>query len=277
MSILKNVVIGGTVYNCEKYIDNIMKNIQSLKELFKTIRIIISIDEGNDKSFEKLLEWKRKSDYFELHILYGYKSSNIRTENLANARNKILTKARELYLIEKYSYFIMMDCDDVCNTPIDISVLKNVLSKSDMWDAVSFPNLGFYYDTWALSYDRFILSYLHSEIPEITLAQIKKDIGYKLSVDEWVPVYSAFGGFAIHKSWFIFLDYDWKFSKNLELIPKHLLLDQKLPEKYNEEDCEHRNFYFKAVFKHGARIYIYSKNIFSYRDSYKFPPQILFI
>ena len=66
----------------------------------------------------------------------------------------------ELVMVEKPTYFIMMDCDNVCCFPINIDTIKYYLSLNT-WDALSFNRKGLphgfeNYDIWALQFEPFI-------------------------------------------------------------------------------------------------------------------------
>lgn len=270
--LFKEVVIAGIMYNCEQYVDKILENMLKIGNCFSWFKIIIVADAGTDKTFELLDKWQTKLPD-KLIVIKGKKTSKYRTENISIARNKVLEKARELESQRPFDYFIVMDCDDVCSTEMNLDVLKDVVAKSETWDCVSFPmsTTDKYYDIWALSIPPFLISYLHFENEVEAHKALHKYILEKLKNcgDEWIPVSSAFGGFAIYKKWFIHLKYDWRISENLKLLSSKEIKDNLAamkmsmdPTLFHGMDCEHRFFHFTALYKHNARMFIYPKNLF---------------
>jgi hypothetical protein len=61
--------------------------------------------------------------------------TNIRTQNICNARNKLLNYLNNLDY--KIDYFIMMDFDDVSSKKINIEVLSDCLKDNNIWVATS--------------------------------------------------------------------------------------------------------------------------------------------
>lgn len=259
------IAIGACVYNCQPYINAVFLNVEKIINLFRNYYIVIVIDIGNDNSLELLKKWQIKLK--NLKILKGKKSSDVRTENLSIARNKILN---EFSLLQNFNEFIMMDFDNVCSKPINIDVFKETMKNKDKWDAISF-NKSDYYDIWALSYDPFYMSCFHWK--KINVDKIKKhfmNIINNISKDSLYPCLSAFNGFAIYKS-NIFLQskYDFKFYENKKFLTNEMIekniqaMDSKLKENHwNGMDCEHRFFHFYAKYKLNAKIFISPKILF---------------
>ncbi len=85
-----NCIIAGCVKNCEKYIDLVFNNISEIKSLFNkngAIQIIIAYDNSTDDTLFKLEKYKK---IYNIDILINNEPlSNIRTINIANARNKL--------------------------------------------------------------------------------------------------------------------------------------------------------------------------------------------
>jgi len=265
----KHIVIGGTIYNCEQYIDALFKNIQQIGKLFEQCSVVIAIDRGTDQSLEKLKQWQKKwtNIKFQLFILEGEQTGSRRTERLANARNRILVKLRELYTYQPFNHFIIMDCDDVCSQPIRLEGLKNVFEKQQDWDAVSSKS---YYDYWALSIQPFMLSCWHFKEPHKIIEQMRKSLTQKIdqSKGQWIPCYSAFNGLAIYKQSFLKYHYHWNVKDIVQFIPQELYTmniqqaESEFDINRQEDDCEHRYFHFSAVFKDKARIFIVPERIF---------------
>ncbi len=263
------IAIGGVVYNCAPYLDAVFENIVQILGMYRDYDIVIGIDEGTDNSLEILRKWQQRLP--RLHILEGKKTSTLRTENLAIARNRVLDKLRELYPRTFFSHFIIMDCDDVCATPIRLDILQDVLRAERQWDAVSFPCKNSYYDIWALSVKPFMISFLHFPDEHRANSTMRVDIHQRLQKGDWIPCHSAFGGFAIYRVDFLNYHYDWQLHKNLafltldEIAANEQAMDQEIAMK-NNMDCEHRYFHFQAVFEGKARMYIYPYNLFDFED-----------
>jgi glycosyltransferase involved in cell wall biosynthesis len=240
--------------------------------LFRNHVIVIAIDKGTDQSLQILEEWENRLP--NVHILVDEKRSARRTENLALARNRILRKIRELRRMssDPMPYMIMMDCDDVCSTPIRLPVLIDALQHESEWDTVSFPSLNSYYDIWALSMKPLLLSYLHFEDPHLSNRKIRIFMHEQLQNKRWIPCLSAFGGFALYRtSIYLECEYDWRLDRNLAFLDASDIQrnEEAIGCKFvgydsNDEDCEHRYFHFNAVFKKGARSFIHPHNLFGF-------------
>lgn len=258
--------IGGCAKNCAKYIEKVFENIKQIETLFDEIHIIIAYDESKDNTLELLETQNQNFNNFDL-IINTKPLTNIRTENISNARNLVLDKIKELYTPE-WKYFIMIDCDDVCTFPMNLDVLKSNLTKST-WDALSF-NREYYYDTWALSYDPYIFSCWNwpngNQVVEQMTSTLQKKLS-KLKSDELFPCYSAFNGFGVYRtSKFLNCVYDWKTPVNLiskEQLDKNIKAVGTNPFiRPNNDDCEHRSFHLQAITKNKANIMISPEYLF---------------
>lgn len=278
--------ICGCVYNCGKYLPDVFENIKQLASLFDDFRIIISYDKSDDDSLLLLKKYKNEdwvndnSPDIKINKLIIIENpsellTQIRTQNISNARNSILSFIRNNDF--KSNTMIMMDMDDVCSTPIKTSIVKDSLERDD-WDCISF-NRSDYYDIWALSIDSYISSCWHWDFPTKIVDIMKLYIINLLdnieNKNELIECYSAFNGFAIYRlDKFINCCYEWKNQKNIEFIGQEKLLsnyttlksfiDEPIayyPERFNGSDCEHRFFHMEAIRKNGARIRISPQHI----------------
>jgi hypothetical protein len=252
-------------------------------ELFADFRIIIAFDKSDDKSLVKLVQHKHElGDKMDIIINRNH-LSNIRTENISNARNSIMRNIRDKinsgYSIEEWKYFIMMDMDDVCSHCMDLDVFKRAMINSEKWDSVSFNRIG-YYDLWALSIDSFVYSCWGWHNPFEVVEIMREYIVNKLdqsSPDDFIECRSAFNGFAIYKTdKFIDCDYDWRIPKKYmnreEIKENQRILGKRgsfspLDKQTDEPDCEHRSFHMMATAKNGARIRITPEKLF-YPEEY---------
>ena len=258
--------ICGTVKNCGKYLEKVLKNIETIGSLFSSFKIIISYDISTDNSLEMLQQYRiLNPDLIFLHInteqLHEY-----RVYNIAKARNKCLDIIREQF--PTFEYFIMMDCDDVCSNIRDLEPLKYYLNnKIDLWDSISF-NKDPYYDLWALSKYPYSFSCWHFKDYK-GWGKYIENILANTPLKTLVSCLSAFNGFAIYKTnKFINCYYDPK--PRLDLLPRHLLKKNEeiagpiwLKGKASLIDCEHRSFHLMAINKNNARNFIAPEIIFN--------------
>lgn len=258
-----NCCICGAVKNCEEYLPDVFKNIEKIQTLFDNVDIILFYDKSTDDTFNILKTYQNK--YNNLYIFVNSKEiSKFRTIRLAYARNfciKFIFSS-----IKNYKYFIMMDFDNVCSSPININVLNKYLNRSD-WDCLTF-NKPDYYDIWALSKYPYLISFFHfRKNPHDKIKNYINDLLFKLENNELLQCLSAFNGFGIYrKDKFINCSYNGKF--NLNLFPKHLIKINK--DIVNSdldfsliEDCEHRNFHVEAIIKNNANICITKDILFN--------------
>ena len=277
----KKVFICGTTRNSEQYVDAVFRTIQQIQTLFLDSHIIISFDQSSDKTLLKLAQHKRiYGDKMDI-CLNRNPLSTRRTENIANARNRILEKMRELMAKsgsaaeDPVPYFIMLDTDDVSATEPDLDVIRRAIERSTEWDAISFNRPG-YYDIWALSIKPYIYSCWGWQDAQsaviITRNYIVKRLN-ELAPGQLLECQSAFGGFAIYKTDpFLKCAYDWRMPKQYMLTEdikkNHKALgycDSRSPldQKTDEPDCEHRAFHMEAIAKYGARVRISPECVFN--------------
>lgn len=254
--------ICGTVKNCAPYLNNVLKNIESIGNIFYDYRIIIVYDNSEDNSLDILQNYKSNNDKFILHI-QTEPQTMYRTHNIARARNKCLNIIRNNFI--DYEYFIMIDCDDICSKPVKIEYILYYLTINTEWDSLSF-NKEPYYDTWALSKYPYVFSNMHFTNYERYRTFIEKIIR-QTPKRTLIPCLSAFNGFAIYRT-NKFINYFYDPKPRLDLIPKHLIEkniqlcgEMYLKGKAAIVDCEHRSFHLMAV-NDGARIRIAPEVVF---------------
>jgi len=272
----RNIYICGCVRNCEQYLSKVFENIRKIIELVDDYKIIIAYDESQDRTYEALISLK--TSFPKLEIIRNYKPlSKYRTENISNARNSIINYIKNDNN-PQYEYFIMMDFDDVSSGKMNIDILKEYLFNDKyQWDALSF-NRKQYYDIWALSIDKYVLSCWHwdnnpniqfgsREVPLIMYNYITNKLS-NMNKDKLLDCHSAFNGFAIYKkNKFMDSKYEFDIYENLQQIPKHLILEnmEVLNRNYYIhfiEDCEHRYFHYHSILQHNAKIRISPQILF---------------
>ena len=271
-----NCVFCGTVKNCGRFLNLVFENIEKLGSLFDDYAIVVYCDKSNDNSHELLMEYGKNNP----RLMFYYNPtpvSKYRTHRLAHARNECI----KLVYTKFYSfpYFVMMDFDDVCSSPVNVGVLEKYLHE-DTWDALSF-NKSPYYDIWALSIQPFVVSFRHLEkinpkerphSDEHKKIEMQNHVTKILAEsNNLVPCVSAFNGFAIYRTFkFVNCCYDGRLR--LDLLPRpYLEFTLKITKckfKFGKdectpwEDCEHRSFHIMAKNKNQARIMIAPEILF---------------
>lgn len=254
-------VICGCVKNCEKYLKDVFTNIRKIQTLFKTTKIILSFDMSTDYTLKVLCELKKE---FDIEIIINKEPlSAIRTVNIEKARNKLLNVIYEKY--SDYTYFIMIDMDDVSSKPICINSLIDGMNKKDEWDGLFFNNMN-YYDYWALSFDDFIYSCWHVDNPKKVINLMNRKFKKMIKNTELLECSSAFGGFGIYKiQSFINCKYNSMIDMTLFQNYDFKAIEDKYSIKYkvgNINDCEHRYFHMNAIRTNNARLRISNKCLF---------------
>jgi hypothetical protein len=261
------------VFNSEFGLPYVLKTVKVLEKEFKEIRVLFFYEHSSDKSLSIINNFIiQNPSIVELYI-NNNKKSVIRTENIAFARNGMIHTIKSDY--SDYEYFIMMDTNHYsCVGNIHIETLKEVFlpTKIDQWDSVSFDREDGYYDHWALSYGNFPYSFFHFENWKVAVAKLREEFGpflenrKKNNPEDFIPVYSAFNGFAIYKT-NKFLNCTYSADIDITLFDAPLLYKQI--EKtgcriihHFKEDCEHRHFHFESIKKNNSKIMIYPKSIF---------------
>ena len=263
--------ICGCAKDVGSYLDDVFNNIGFIGELFDDFHIIIYYDESDDNTLVKLNEYY---EYYQskMTVLIGEDPlTNVRTQNIANARNGILTKIKE-FNNDDFQYFIMMDMDEVCSCKFNKHALDTYLQYERTnnplsWDALSFNRI-MYYDLWALSIDPYGFSCNHYEnthkVKNQMIHFLKEELGkvvLKNPNTGLLPCISAFNGFAIYrKNKFVDIKYEWNIHKTLVIYPRekidamsHAVFQQPIS---RHDDCEHRYFHIRASQLNKARICI---------------------
>lgn len=274
-----NCCICGTVKNCGKYLNKVLENMKRIGSIFDDYQIVIYYDNSNDNTLEILKKFQEKNPKMFFYVNRNL-ASPFRTHNLAIARNFCLNYVRQN--IQKFPFFIMMDCDDVNCKEINIDILKKYL-HIDTWDGLSFNTNPKYYDIWALSIYPFCFSYNHFnnnvKYYDIIQNYIDKLLTKAKSENKLVECISSFNGFSLYRtSKFLNTYYDGRVR--LDIIPKvnleahknitksklvfkqYFKPDGKVNVDGRYEDCEHRAFHIQARQNSGAKIMISPEILF---------------
>jgi hypothetical protein len=237
--------------------------------LFPETHIVFFYDVSQDNTLAILQEYQQQKK-LKITILINPTTarSRSRTVNIARARNGILKVALE----EHCDLLAMMDLNEyACVGDLLPETLQAVFTPEllPQWDAISFHREAGYYDYWALSFSRFIYSFMHYPAHCDVVTKMRDVFPrvlhfYKEQKKALIPVYSAFNGFSLYKLK-QFKDCVYSADIDLALFPQQELrhaLRWGTPISSKHNDCEHRHFHLQAIQKHGARIRIYPYSLF---------------
>jgi hypothetical protein len=234
-----NVIFAGTARDVEKYIGTALKYIDICGKKFNDYSVIIYENDSKDSTRE-ILETNKKSNYH--YIFEDNIKEPIRTIRLANGRNKILEKVREINKDDYYNYLVLLDLDDINESGLFVHSIESCFIY-DGWSVLTGNQTGEYYDLWALrkkddmEYDCWLKVKQHPGDPNAEKKYVRsKHKNYP--VGEPLEVDSAFGGVAIY---------------HLPSVPNHC----KYFGSYSNghEKCEHIDFH-RCIKDNGGSIYI---------------------
>ena len=196
-----NVIFGGTVRDSEKYIKENLDNIEKCGKLFNSFKVVIYENDSKDNT-RKLLNDNKKDNY--IYLFEDNITEPLRTVRLANGRNKVLNKIRELNKDNKYQYMIIVDLDDRTVSGNFINTIYTNFLYDD-WDVLTGNQSDQYYDLWALR----MINFLDYDCIKAMYSDMSKQLpGYQTHIidkmkhyepGQLLDVKSAFGGIAIYK------------------------------------------------------------------------------
>ena len=238
-----NVIFAGTIRNVETHLKKNLEYIDKCGNKFNSYKLIIYENDSTDNT-RKILEENKKNNY--LYIFENNVEEPLRTKRIANGRNKILNKVREINTNNKYDYLIMMDLDDVNSSGKFVDSIESCFKNMD-WDVLTGNQSTTYYDMWAFR-KKGLLDYdCWKEVDKAINNGMNRDdaenkyvwdvIG-KFEKNEFIEVDSAFGGIAIYK---------------LKNIPKSCYYIGNYDD--GSEQCEHVQFH-KCIKDAGGKIFI---------------------
>lgn len=248
------LIVCSIVRNAEKGLRNNIPVIDELCKYFKDYRIIVYENNSIDKTKEILKKWHYK-DTSRIHVcIEDTDSSNTIPKAKEVTTNPFFSFhriAKMAKLRNKYMEYIdqqSWDADYMIVVDLDVAQLKldsilSSFSSNKEWDAVTAYGYSMspklrrrYHDTYALT------CWGDEENPQ-TEKKIKlyADKFGKLKNDDWIRVYSAFGGFAIYR---------FEAIKGLryKVIQNH---DERV-----EVKCEHFSIYNQMIERGYNRFYI---------------------
>jgi glycosyl transferase family 25 len=155
-----NIAICGCTINSASYIKKNIQNLDQIRDMFKSVDIIVYENDSKDNTVHILREM-HNNGIIKLISEKGIKQKykNIKTQILAHGRNNLI----EYVTKNKYDYMIMIDLDalDVFN----IDGIKHAFEyDTTKWDVLTGNCKERYYDIWALRMNKRHGTATHSKI-----------------------------------------------------------------------------------------------------------------
>ncbi|MBA3721810.1 MAG: hypothetical protein H0W88_05355 [Parachlamydiaceae bacterium] len=194
----KKIIICGVCRNIELSVGNVKTNMEALGKNFEDYAVIICENNSKDNTSALLKEWEKENPKVTIisEFLTPDKLPPHREGGIARARNVVLATAKNAKYRD-FEYFIMSDLD--FRSPWPIQEIINTINSPIEWDSVTANGLKdmMYWDHY---------TFLDAKYPfgaELMggdwWSRLWNDF-FAFKQDEWVPVYSAFGGLGIYKT-----------------------------------------------------------------------------
>lgn len=218
---------------------------------FEIISWIVVESNSTDNSIQVLKSFSELSTkliYVSLHSTPTIR--NLRTVDLATARNKYLELFKEIRTKTEVDYLVVCDLNNL-NSKLNKEAVQSCWARND-WAAVLANQKGPYYDVWALRHKFWndfdcwkryeSLLNIYSK-PSLALWDSVYSRMIKIPKNwKWIKVDSAFGGIGIYKT--AYLD-------NCKYVGSNAM---------GEQVCEHVSFNY-GITENGGSIYINPKFI----------------
>ena len=186
-----SVIFGGTARNVGPHIKNALDNIDRCGNRFNKYQVIIYENDSSDDT-RKILNDNKKDNYH--YIFEDNITEPRRTFRLANGRQKVLDKAKELNKNNEYDFYIVVDLDERMETGSYVDTIETCFINEN-WDVLCGNQLDEYYDIWTIRRKgEFDYDFLNEPDKHKNFSgRLKYDPGMLLEVD------AAFGGIAIYR------------------------------------------------------------------------------
>lgn len=203
-----SVLVVGIVKNIERNIESDIKTLEIALQGFERVSWFLVESNSTDRSISCLSTIANSKKNFKFTSLNKIqKPGSPRTIGMAAARNRYLDEIRLKSEYSKIKWVVVADFNGL-NKLVSRSAVESCFQKNN-WDACFANQVGPYYDIWALRHPvwspndcwqqhKFYRKYY--KLPENALrASIKSRMIRIPASSSWIPVESAFGGFAIYK------------------------------------------------------------------------------
>lgn len=205
-------VFVGCAKDCAHYLPQVLRNIESIAQLYSEVAFIFVENDSWDGTKELLDRWCRRVRNARLISLDGLSRSHpVRTMRLAHARNQYLNLVKTEF--GDFDHLFALDCDDMNARPLDLTQVSKAITflESDPGHAGVFTNQeGPYYDLWAFRHPARCPGDVWEEVHDYAESREVSDQEafnqtfakrtFSIPTDALpLEVDSAFGGFAIYK------------------------------------------------------------------------------
>lgn len=207
------ILIAGCAYNVEKYLPQVLENINFIASLFADNRIVFVESDSNDLSGIMLEQWAAKDKDRRTVFRLGELKETMpkRTDRIAYCRNKYVELFDTMNLYEKFDILLILDMDNVSSESLDLIGFISCFypPRWSTWDVLSANRRGLYYDIWALRCKNWCEYDCWERV-----RNRPQDMDYQAAVNyfvsskkknipsnsDWMQCDSAFGGMAIYKT-----------------------------------------------------------------------------
>jgi glycosyltransferase involved in cell wall biosynthesis len=195
----EKILICGVCQNVENSFIYTKRSIEELGSRFSDYAVIIYENNSTDDTARLYREWANTNPKvtFISENMHPLDLPWTRYERIARARNLVLAHARKPQYSD-FPYFIMADLDFMYLWPID-EIVRSINLPIE-WDCISANGVRrksyLYQDRLAFRDERYPFG------PDILASWGKEVLAtwFRISGEELVPVFSAFGGLAIYKT-----------------------------------------------------------------------------
>jgi hypothetical protein len=202
----EKVVICTICRDVSDYLPSMIPYLEDMGSLFEDYRIVAYENNSEDDTPSQLYRWKSENPKVSISVEFLSKTEYAgtiintiegqfsRSEQKAQARNKALMMALSSPY-EEFSHVIWIDLNV---DPPSLKAIEETFQKGEEWDAVfaylvdsngNFSDKNAFRDSLFPLGPELLGDDWHEEIKNFTLNER----------NEWRPVYSAFGGYAIYK------------------------------------------------------------------------------
>lgn len=231
----EKILLVGTVSNVAKTIEKELAIVLKALSMFDSVEVFLVESDSTDDTV-KILESIRNKNLRLNYIALGPLRHTIpnRIERLRYCRNQYVKYIRSNYFGKAWEYIAVADLDGM-NFKLSEKAIKSCFESKIYWDGVMANQKNGYYDLLALrasnwlegDYSIILKKVKENSVPPlpskykfITFIKMfnfydafRKNVIYDNmriipSDKEWIKVFSAFGGFALYKS-YLFLQHNY--------------------------------------------------------------------
>lgn len=221
----QKILLCGVGKNVQGTLNHALSSMEELGSYFADYAILLYENNSTDRTPLILQERAAKNPkiLFISETLRGKQLSSARTERIAHARNAVLALARRPEYRD-FRYLLMADLDFDTLWPME-EILKTIDAERE-WDCVAANGIspdGIYCDRYAFRGEQSPFG--PELLGDLWWSELAFSHFHLEEKEEWIPVYSAFGGLAIYKTESILpFAYSGVVTEDLRQYYQHILL-----------------------------------------------------